>query len=149
MKTHYMRLPIALAAFARSYAAPIAVLTVVLVTIASFVASVLADPANSGPNFFLTQLRVWELGCGILAALCEGRVRQFMGRGAEAAALSTFAVLLGLPFLPLSSLTHCHDVNLAVTRTDDCPAILYQPWVMRIGGVDGAQELATSTTRRK
>lgn len=94
----------ALAALARSYAAPLAVLAVLVVTVASFAASVLADSASSGPNFFLTQLRVWELGVGILAAVGEGRVRQLVGRGAGAVALSMLVVLLALPFLPLSSL---------------------------------------------
>jgi peptidoglycan/LPS O-acetylase OafA/YrhL len=52
----------AAATLARSRAVAAVLAFLWVATVVSFVASVLADRSNGGPNFFLTQFRVWELG---------------------------------------------------------------------------------------
>ena len=103
------------AAVARSRAVTVVLALLWVVTVVSFIASVLANSSNSGANYFLTQFRVWELGLGVLAAAHESTMRSVMGRAEKFVAPLMLATLLLLPFARLSDLPWPGVATLAPT----------------------------------
>jgi peptidoglycan/LPS O-acetylase OafA/YrhL len=94
------------AAKLRANPIPFAFAAVTLVTIGSFVYSVSYTPGHHGAAYFITPVRVWELGLGGLAAMIVHRfkpyraVRLMLGWGGLAAVLVsavTFSTAMAFP----------------------------------------------------